>query len=332
MGSKTNNKLVIVILVTLLPIIAFIHLSSGAISIGFSDFYSALTNFDAQSTNQLIIKEFRFPRLIMGIIAGGGLSVAGLLMQTLFNNPLAGPNILGINSGASLFVAFSLMSGVPFFSSDFGTIISALLGAFAFGLLILAFSMVVKSNVSLLLIGIMLGSFTGAFVSILQAVSNPEDLKMFIMWAMGSLQQVEFSQLPIIFIFFLIGLISCLFVVKSLNTLVLGENQALMLGIQVKYIRIFLIAITAILTGLITAFCGPIAFVGLAVPNIVKLLFKTQSHRTLLIGSLLVGSIFLLICDIFVQLVESTIHIPINAITSIIGAPFVIIIVLKRLV
>ena len=320
------------ILVTLLPIIAFIHLSSGAISIGFSDFYSALTNFDAQSTNQLIIKEFRFPRLIMGIIAGGGLSVAGLLMQTLFNNPLAGPNILGINSGASLFVAFSLMSGVPFFSSDFGTIISALLGAFAFGLLILAFSMVVKSNVSLLLIGIMLGSFTGAFVSILQAVSNPEDLKMFIMWAMGSLQQVEFSQLPIIFIFFLAGLISCLFVVKSLNTLVLGENQALMLGIKVKYIRIFLIAITAILTGLITAFCGPIAFVGLAVPNIVKLLFKTQSHRTLLIGSLLVGSIFLLICDIFVQLVESTIHIPINAITSIIGAPFVIVIVLKRLV
>ena len=320
------------ILVTLLPIIAFIHLSSGAISIGFSDFYSALTNFDAQSTNQLIIKEFRFPRLIMGIIAGGGLSIAGLLMQTLFNNPLAGPNILGINSGASLFVAFSLMSGVPFFSSDFGTIISALLGAFAFGLLILAFSMVVKSNVSLLLIGIMLGSFTGAFVSILQAVSNPEDLKMFIMWAMGSLQQVEFSQLPIIFIFFLIGLLSCLFVVKSLNTLVLGENQALMLGIQVKYIRIFLIAITAILTGLITAFCGPIAFVGLAVPNIVKLLFKTQSHRTLLIGSLLVGSIFLLICDIFVQLIESTIHIPINAITSIIGAPFVIIIVLKRLV
>ena len=320
------------ILVTLLPIIAFIHLSSGAISIGFSDFYSALTNFDAQSTNQLIIKEFRFPRLIMGIIAGGGLSIAGLLMQTLFNNPLAGPNILGINSGASLFVAFSLMSGVPFFSSDFGTIISALLGAFAFGLLILAFSMVVKSNVSLLLIGIMLGSFTGAFVSILQAVSNPEDLKMFIMWAMGSLQQVEFSQLPIIFIFFLIGLLSCLFVVKSLNTLVLGENQALMLGIKVKYIRIFLIAITAILTGLITAFCGPIAFVGLAVPNIVKLLFKTQSHRTLLIGSLLVGSIFLLICDIFVQLVESTIHIPINAITSIIGAPFVIVIVLKRLV
>lgn len=331
MNSKAKNKSVILVLVILLPIIAMAHLFSGEISINISDFYSAFTNFDSENTNQIIIKELRFPRMMMGIIAGGGLSVAGLLMQTLFNNPLAGPNILGINSGSSLFVAFTLMSGIPFFSSDFGTIISALIGAFAFGLVILAFSMIVKSHISLLLIGIMLGSFTGAFVSILQSLSKPEDLKMFIMWAMGSLQQVEFSQLPIILIFFIIGIISCLFVVKSLNTLVLGDSHALMLGIKVKYIRIILIAITAVLTGLITAFCGPIAFVGLAVPNLVKLLFKTQSHRTLLIGCLFTGSIFLLVCDIFVQLLESSIHIPINALTSIIGAPFVIVIVLKRL-
>ena len=331
MNSRTKNNVVILILVILLPIVAILHLFSGDISIHFSDYYGALTHFDYKSTNQIIVKEFRFPRLMMGIVAGGGLSIAGLLMQTLFNNPLAGPNILGINSGSSLFVAFTLMSGIPFFNSDFGTIISALIGAFAFGLVILAFSMVVKSHVSLLLIGIMLGSFTGAFVSILQSLSNPEDLKMYIMWAMGSLQQVEFSQLPIIIAFFIVGILSCLFVVKSLNALVLGENQALMLGIKVKYIRIILIGITAILTGLITAFCGPIAFVGLAVPNLVKLLFKTQSHSTLLLGCLLMGSIFLLICDIFVQLLESTIHVPINALTSIIGAPFVIVIVLKRL-
>ncbi len=331
MNSRTRNNVVILVLVILLPIVAILHLFSGDISIDFSEFYGAMTHFNSESTNQIIVKEFRFPRLVMGVIAGGGLSIAGLLMQTLFNNPLAGPNILGINSGSSLFVAFSLMSGIPFFNSDFGTIISALIGAFAFGLVILAFSMVVKSHVSLLLIGIMLGSFTGAFVSILQSISNPEDLKMYIMWAMGSLQQVEFSQLPIILIFFIIGIIACLFVVKSLNALVLGESQALMLGIKVKYIRIILIAITAVLTGLITAFCGPIAFVGLAVPNLVKLLFKTQSHQTLLIGCLLTGSVFLLVCDIFVQLLESTIHIPINALTSIIGAPFVIVIVLKRL-
>ncbi len=331
MKITTKNKIAFLALVILLPIVAFLHLFSGEISVSFSDFYLALTDFDSSSTNQIIIKEFRFPRLMMGIIAGGGLSIAGLLMQTLFNNPLAGPNILGINTGSSLFVAFTLMSGIPFFNSDFGTIISALLGAFAFGLVILAFSMIVKSHVSLLLIGIMLGSFTGAFVSILQSFSHPEDLKMFIMWSMGSLQQVELEQLPIIIFFFLIGIVSCLFVVKSLNALVLGDSQALMLGVRVKYIRIILIGITAILTGLITAFCGPIAFVGLAVPNLVKLLFKTQSHFTLFIGCLLTGSIFLLICDIIVQLLESTIHIPINALTSIVGAPFVIVIVLKRL-
>jgi iron complex transport system permease protein len=331
MKTKTKNNLVLFILACILPVVAILHLFSGDIEILFSDFQNAIFNFNSSDTNQVIVREFRIPRMIMGIIAGGGLSVAGLLMQTLFNNPLAGPNILGINTGSSLFVAFSLMSGIPFFSSDIGTIMSALLGAFVFGLVILAFSLVVKSHVSLLLIGIMLGSFTGAFVSILQTISNPEDLKMFVMWAMGSLQQVELSQLPIIIIFFIVGIIACLFVVKSLNALVLGESQAIMLGVKLKYIRIILIAITAVLTGLITAFCGPIAFVGLSVPNLVKLLFKTQSHRTLLVGCLFTGSTFLLICDIIVQLLESSIHIPINALTSIIGAPFVIVIVLKRL-
>jgi iron complex transport system permease protein len=330
MFSK-KSKIVIVCLLVLLPLIATVHLFSGEISISFLDFYNSFFHFNSNDTNHIIVREFRIPRLVMGIIAGSGLSIAGLLMQTMFNNPLAGPYILGINSGSSLFVAFSIMSGIPFFTSDFGTITSALIGAFVFGLIILSFSYSVKSHVSLLLIGIMLGSFTSAFVSILQSMSDPSQLKLFTMWAMGSLQQVESAQLPIIIIFFLIGVFSCLFVVKSLNTLVLGETNALMLGVQIKYIRLILITITAILTGLITAFCGPIAFVGLAVPNLVKLLFKTQSHATLLVGCLLIGSVFLLLCDILVQLLESTVHIPINALTSIIGAPFVIIIVLKRL-
>jgi len=267
----------------------------------------------------------------MGIIAGSGLSIAGLLMQTMFNNPLAGPYVLGINSGSSLFVAFSIMTGIPFLTSDIGTISSALIGAFIFGLIILSFSFVVRSHVSLLLIGIMLGSFTSAFVSILQSMSDASQLKLFTMWAMGSLQQVEMAQIPLILTFFIIGVIASLFVIKPLNALILGETQALMLGIHIKYIRLVLIIITAILTGVITAYCGPIAFVGLAVPNLVKLLFKTQSHGVLLFGCFLIGSLFLLLCDISVQLLESAVHIPINALTSIIGAPFVIVIVLKRL-
>ena len=329
MSSK--NKILFLILFLLLPIVAIVHLFVGEINLSFSDFYNSLFKFNSSNTNHIIFQEFRIPRLIMGIIAGSGLSIAGLLMQTMFNNPLAGPYILGINSGSSLFVAFSIMTGIPFLTSDIGTISSALIGAFIFGLIILSFSFVVRSHVSLLLIGMMLGSFTSAFVSILQSMSDPSQLKLFTMWAMGSLQQVEMSQIPLIISFFIVGIVASLFVIKPLNALVLGENQALMLGIQIKYVRLFLIIITAILTGLITAFCGPIAFVGLAVPNLVKLLFKTQSHSVLLLGCLLIGSVFLLLCDILVQLLESTVHIPINALTSIIGAPFVIVIVLKRL-
>ena len=329
MSSK--NKILFFSLFLLLPIVSIVHLFVGEINLTFSDFYNSLFKFKSSNTNHIIFQEFRIPRLIMGIIAGSGLSIAGLLMQTMFNNPLAGPYVLGINSGSSLFVAFSIMTGIPFLTTDIGTISSALIGAFIFGLIILSFSFVVRSHVSLLLIGIMLGSFTSAFVSILQSMSDASQLKLFTMWAMGSLQQVEMAQIPLIVTFFIIGVIASLFVIKPLNALILGETQALMLGINIKYIRLVLIIITAILTGVITAYCGPIAFVGLAVPNLVKLLFKTQSHGVLLFGCFLIGSLFLLLCDISVQLLETTVHIPINALTSIIGAPFVIVIVLKRL-
>lgn len=331
MHQKNKYKWIMIVLVICLPMIVFVYFFIGQITIDFSDFSNAFFHFDHLNTKHIIIREFRLPRVVMAIIAGSGLSLAGLLMQTLFNNPLAGPYVLGINSGSSLFVAFSLMTGIPFFGSDFGIIASALLGAFIFGLIILFFSFVVKSHISLLLIGMMLGSFTSAFVSIIQSMSELENLKAFTMWTMGSLQHVDLSQLPLILLFFVIGLLSCLLVIKPLNALVIGERQALMLGIDIKTIRLLLISITAILTGLVTAFCGPIAFVGLAVPNLVKMLFKTQSHSILIIGCLLVGSIFLLACDILVQLLETTIHIPINALTSVIGAPFVIFIVLKRL-
>jgi len=328
---SSKNKILFFSLFLLLPIVSIVHLFVGEINLTFSDFYNSLFKFNSSNTNHIIFQEFRIPRLIMGIIAGSGLSIAGLLMQTMFNNPLAGPYVLGINSGSSLFVAFSIMTGIPFLTSDIGTISSALIGAFIFGLIILSFSFVVRSHVSLLLIGIMLGSFTSAFVSILQSMSDASQLKLFTMWAMGSLQQVEMAQIPLILTFFIIGVIASLFVIKPLNALILGETQALMLGIHIKYIRLVLIIITAILTGVITAYCGPIAFVGLAVPNLVKILFKTQSHGVLLFGCFLIGSLFLLLCDISVQLLESTVHIPINALTSIIGAPFVIVIVLKRL-
>lgn len=327
---KTNTILLFGLLISI-PILSIVHLSIGQIDISTQEFWQSIFNFNENSANEIIIREIRIPRLMMALIAGASLSVVGLLMQTLFNNPLAGPYVLGINSGSSLFVALSIMTGIPFFTSDFGIITNALIGAFLFGLVILFFSKLVRTQIALLLVGLMLGSFISAFVSFLQSASNAQELKVFTLWALGSLQKVEFSQLPIIIIVALIGILAAFLIVKPLNVLVLGEQEAKLLGVNMKRTRVIIIVITAILTGLVTAFCGPIAFVGLAVPNLVRILFKTQQHFTLLIASLLFGAIFILTCDILIQLVEPHFMLPINVLTSIIGAPMVIFFILNRL-
>lgn len=321
----------IFIFLILLPITGVIHFMSGHLDIGFGDLINSLFNFDETNTNQLIAREVRIPRMFTALIAGAGLSVAGLLMQTLFNNPLAGPYVLGINSGASLFVAFSIMTGIPFLSSDFGIITNALLGALIFGLIISLFSELVRSQISLLLIGIMLGSFTSAIVSLLEVSSNASELKIFTLWSLGSLSRIEFDQIPLISLVFIIGIVGSLFLVKPLNLLVLGQNQARLLGLNYKRTRFVIIGITAILTGLITAFCGPIAFVGLAVPNLVRILLKTQHHGLLIVSCAFIGGIFVLLCDALIQALENYMLIPINVLTSIIGAPIVVLLILRKL-
>lgn len=314
----------------ILAVFATVHLFVGSTDISFNDFIQSLVDYDQSNTNHVISRELRIPRMITAVIAGAGLSLAGLLMQTIFNNPLAEPNILGVSTGASLFVALTLLSGITFFNSDWGLISSALTGAFIFGIVILFFARFVRSHGSLLLVGIMLGSFSASFISIIQAWSDAHQLKLYTLWAMGSLQQVTFQQLPIVASVFVVGVVSSFFLIRALNALVIGQENASMLGISVKNVRILTILIAAVLTGLITAFCGPIAFIGMAVPNLVKMIFKTQNHKLLIAGSIIVGGLFLLICDILVQLLANTMLLPINAITSMIGAPFVIYIILKR--
>ena len=331
MSISKRHTIIIFVLLVLLPIIASIHLFAGQISIDSSDYFSSLFHYNSSDSYQIIAREIRIPRMIMAIIAGAGLSIAGLLMQTLFNNPLAGPYVLGINSGASLFVAFSIMTGIPFFTSTLGITANALIGAFVFGMIILFFSRFLRSQVSLLLVGLMLGSFTGALVSLLQTASQADELKVFTLWALGSLQKVEFEQILPIFSVFSVGILLVAFTSKSLNILVLGEENARLLGVNIKRARLFIIILTALFTGLVTAFCGPIAFIGLAVPNLVRMIFKTQSHITLLISSALTGAIFILLCDICIQLIEPHFMIPINVFTSIVGAPFVVLIILKKL-
>jgi iron complex transport system permease protein len=306
------------------------HLSSGETSVGFMDFVHAVFSFDEQQTPQVLIRELRIPRLTMAVVAGSSLAVSGMMMQSLFQNPLAGPYVLGITSGSSLFVAVAMLLGLPTFLLDIGIIASAILGAALFSLFILFLSYRIRSQVSLLLAGLMLGSFTGALVGILQSLSQAEQLKQFVLWSMGSLQNTSFDQLFWILCFFVLGSLLSIMTIKPLNALVLGERSAHHLGIHLKQARILLISITAILTGITTAYCGPLAFVGLAVPNLTKMIFKTQNHRILLPGNILLGALFMVLADSLIQLLEPIILIPINALTSLVGAPFVMYIVLKK--
>lgn len=321
----------IVFAIVCIFVLSIVHVGMNAGDLSPDDFWNAFFHYNDSVIEQSIVREVRFPRMIMALIAGGGLSVAGLLMQTLFKNPLAGPYVLGINSGASLFVAFSIMTGIPFLTSDIGTISNALLGAFIFGMIIAGFAGITRTQISLLLIGIMLGSFTSAFVSLLQTISDAEELKIYTLWALGSLQRAEFNQLPLISLVFAGGIVSSFFLIKPLNIMVMGQEQAELMGVNMRVIRYALIGITALLTGLITAFCGPIAFVGLAVPNLVRIMLKTQHHRILILACLVLGALFVLLCDMVIISLEDIVHIPINVFTSVIGAPIVILLVLKRL-
>ena len=329
--TKKRIPFILVCSLLLVPLSAFIHLSTGEITVSMSDFFSAFFDFNADNSTHILIREFKFPRIFMAILAGGGLALSGMLLQTLFNNPLAGPYVLGINSGASLIVALTLMSGFEFFGTDFGLIGSALIGAFLAGIIMMAVAHRIRSQISLLLVGLMFGSFTSALVSILESISGAESLKTFTLWSMGSLQQVEFSQLPLIGFVFICGVILSFFLIKPLNMLVIGERSAGLLGLKISQVRFLIMGITSLLAGLITAYCGPIAFVGLAVPNLTRILLRTQNHRWLILGNLFFGAVFLLLCDSIIQLFSKQIALPINAFTSIIGAPFVVFILMRKL-
>lgn len=331
MRFSNRNKVVLTILLVLLPIVMLAHLFAGIYSISFGDIWDGIFHFDPTNTNQIIGREIRVPRMMTALLAGGALSVAGLLMQTLFKNPLAGPYVLGINSGATLLVGLSILTGFSFFSTNVGIILNALVGAFIFGLIILAFSKFVKNQLSLLLIGIMLGSFTSAIIAILQSLSNAQELKLFTLWGLGSLQKITFEQLPLVLLIVIIGLLLTILLGKKLNLLVLGEKEAQLMGVNIQLTRYYIIGITAILAGVITAYCGPIAFVGLAVPNITRILFKSQNHHLLIITSFIIGALFLLSTDIIIQLLESRLVIPINAITALAGSPIVVLIVFRKL-
>ena len=312
-------------------LLSFLSLLIGDIATDAMDVFNSVFDYSENNLSELVIREIRIPRVCIALIAGAALSVAGMLMQTLFQNPLAGPYVLGINSGASLLVALGILSGSVFLSSEIGLIGSALLGAFIFGIFILFTASFLRNQIGLLLFGVMLGSFVSAIITILELSSEAESLKSFAMWSMGSLNGVTIEQLPIICIAFILGSVASLFLVNPLNILVLGEEECRLMGYNVKRLRLMIVFITALYTGLITAFCGPVAFVGLAIPNLTRMLFKTQDHKLLLFANLMFGALFLLGCDILIQVMSAWVLIPINALTSLIGAPFVIYILIRKI-
>ena len=325
-----NYRNISFLLLGLLFVLVFLHVHGGKNAFDPGRIFDSLFYFSEGDQTHIIFRELRIPRTFMAIVAGAGLSIAGLLMQTLFNNPLAGPSVLGITSGSSLFVAITMLTGIPFFTSDMGVVSTALFGAIIFSLVILGFSMFVKSQISLLLIGIMLGSFTSAIIQILQTSTQASQLKAFTLWGFGSLQQVSFSQLPLIFAVFLVGCASLVYLIKPLNLLVIGEKPTQVLGIKIQSFRILIIVVTAIFAGLITAYCGPVSFIGLAVPNIVKIVYKTQNHLQLLLGSALIGACTLLFCDLLILWVEPYFLLPLNGVTALFGSPIVVWIILKK--
>ncbi len=283
-----------------------------------------------QANHSLIFWEFHVPRFCSALLAGSGLALSGLLMQNVFQNPMAGPYVLGVNSGASLLIAIVILGASPWLMNQLSYVGAAMIGAFLAAGLMFVISTRVRNVQSLLVIGLMFASFTGAIESVLQTFAAPEQVKQLFIWNMGSLQQLTAAQAPWLAALIGIGIFGSLLLVKALNALVIGEAQARQLGIQVRLVRFFILLLTALLAGSITAYCGPIAFVGLAVPNLARAILKTQDHLPLILFTVLMGALFLLVVDTVILFLDPWVSLPVNVLTAVLGAPYVAYLMLRR--
>ena len=337
MPKTSTYTLSFIALIFLLIICFFLNISLGSVSIPTNEIFNSFLGTIENDNWQYIIQDYRLPKAITAILVGSGLGISGLLMQTLFRNPLAGPFVLGISSGASLGVALVIL-GSGIFGGVFATllvskwtiVIAASLGSFLVLLAVLVVSSKVRDTMAILIIGLMFGSITAAVVSVLSYFSSAEQLQQYIFWGFGSLGNLSWNEVFIFFIIYCLGLLLSIISIKGLNTLLLGENYAKSLGLNIKQSRFIIIIATSLLAGTITAFAGPIAFIGLAIPHITRQVFNTSNHKILLPAVFLFGAIIMLICDSIAQLPTSDYTLPINAITSLIGAPVVIWLLVRK--
>jgi iron complex transport system permease protein len=335
----TQKQTFLFLLLLLATVTLFLtNVSLGSVSIPFEEVVRSLFSKPMSKESwEIILWNFRIPKAITAVLVGIGLSMSGLLMQTLFRNPLAGPYVLGLSSGASLGVAFIILGAgfLPlsistFFLSNYGLVLASSLGSFLVLLAVLLVSQQLKDTMAILIVGLMFGSFTSAIVSVLSYFTSAEKLQKFTFWSMGSISNLSWHEISLLTLFVLIGISISFLVIKPLNALLLGEKYAQSIGIDYKKTRLIIIIATSILAGSITAFAGPIAFVGLAVPHMAKLVFQTSNHFVLFWSTLLLGAIVMLSCDIIAQVPGNDMTLPINAITSVMGAPVVIWLLVRK--
>ena len=334
--SGRNARRIFSGLLLLVLIFFILDILFGSVSIKASEVIRAIFT-STESNFETIVLRFRLPKAITALTVGVALSLSGLQMQTVFRNPMAGPYVLGISSGASLGVAFVILGFSSHITPDsinglgnWILVAASWVGAGAVMMLIMVISSRVKDIMTILILGIMLSSGISAIVIIMQYFSNETMLKAYVIWTMGSLGNLTSNQLNVLLISVSAGMILSLFSSKMLNALLLGENYAGSIGLNVRFARIVIFICTSILAGSVTAFCGPIGFIGIAVPHIARILFKTSDHKILIPGTILIGGAVMLMSDIISQLPGSENVLPVNAVTSLIGIPVVIWVILRN--
>ena len=337
-----RNKINISILTAVIflgTLLFVLNLFVGSVMIPFADLFNVFFGSESNPTVSTIVLDYRLPQAVTALFAGAALSVAGLLMQTLFRNPLADPSMLGISSGAGLGVAITiLLTGILGGSalsamgiwSNLGVSLAAFVGATLVLMLILGFSSRVRNMTSLIIIGLMVSYLAGSLTDIMKFFSMKEDIHAFVIWGMGSFSAVGTSKLTFFSISIIIGLFASLFMSKNLNIILLGDLYAENLGVNVKRNNLFIILVSGYLTAIVTAYCGPIAFLGLAIPHLTRFIFKTSDHRILVPAVMLIGMVVSLLCNLVARMPGFEGNLPINAVTAFIGAPIVIWVILRK--
>lgn len=335
-----NKKITFVLIIALIMLAFYLNIIIGSVEIPLSDVARIiLTGHSDNPIWENIIWKSRMPQAITSILAGAGLAVSGLQMQTIFRNPIAGPSVLGISSGASLGVAFAVlltgnMAGVALnsvgFAGEITITLAAIIGALAVMSLIVFISQNIRGNVTLLVIGVMIGHIANAIIGVLKFLSVEEEIHSYVIWGLGSFARISTDQLVVFATLMLIVLPLAMLQSKPLNMLLLGETYAKNLGLNIKRIRMYVISCAGILVAIVTAYCGPIMFLGLAVPHLCRGILRSSDHRFLLPGCMLTGSLLALVCNLIARLPGFEGALPVNSVTALIGAPVVIYVLLHR--